>query len=278
MSGKSYDFAVVGGGLVGAAIARSFALEKLKVIVLDEGDRAFRAARGNFALVWLQSKGLGMPRYANWTRESVSHWPEFAKEIEAESGLDLALRQRGGFDLALSDEELEQLSSKLRAINAQPGVKTYPYEILGGDEIRSRLPGAGHEIVGGSYCPLDGDVNALRLLRGLHKAMLRRGVAYRADHRVEHIAFSDGFRLSSAGRAPIEARKLVLAAGLDNARLAPMVGLMAPVRPQRGQIIVTERTAPFLDFPTGAVRQTDEGSILIGSSQEEAGLSDRVGS
>ncbi|MFI5013113.1 MAG: NAD(P)/FAD-dependent oxidoreductase, partial [Hyphomicrobiales bacterium] len=118
----------------------------------------------------------------------------------------------------------------------------------------------------------------LRLLRGLHKAMLRRGVAYRADHRVEHIAFSDGFRLSSAGSAPIEARKLVLAAGLDNARLAPMVGLEAPVRPQRGQIIVTERTAPFLDFPTGAVRQTDEGSILIGSSQEEAGLSDRVGS
>jgi glycine/D-amino acid oxidase-like deaminating enzyme len=50
-----------------------------------------------------------------------------------------------------------------------------------------------------------------------------------------------------------------------------MVGLAAPVRSQRGQILVTERTPPFLQYPIATVRQTDEGSVLIGDSQEEIG-------
>jgi glycine/D-amino acid oxidase-like deaminating enzyme len=63
--------------------------------------------------------------------------------------------------------------------------------------------------------------------------------------------------------------KIVLAAGLDNARLAPMVGLSAPVRPQRGHIAVTERVQAFLHYPMNTVRQTDEGGVMLGDSQEE---------
>jgi glycine/D-amino acid oxidase-like deaminating enzyme len=48
-----------------------------------------------------------------------------------------------------------------------------------------------------------------------------------------------------------------------------MVGLDVPVRPQRGQLIVTERTQPFLHHPISTIRQTDEGGVLIGDSQEE---------
>jgi glycine/D-amino acid oxidase-like deaminating enzyme len=70
----------------------------------------------------------------------------------------------------------------------------------------------------------------------------------------------------------VHADKLVLAAGLGNARLAPMVGLNAPVRPQRGQILVTEKLPPFLQHPLVNIRQTDEGSVMIGDSQEEVGL------
>ncbi len=48
------DAAVVGGGLVGAAIARGLAGRGLSTAILDEGDVAHRASRGNFALVWVQ--------------------------------------------------------------------------------------------------------------------------------------------------------------------------------------------------------------------------------
>jgi glycine/D-amino acid oxidase-like deaminating enzyme len=55
-----------------------------------------------------------------------------------------------------------------------------------------------------------------------------------------------------------------------------MVGIDCPVRPVRGQVLVTEKVQPVLPFPTADIRQTDEGGLLLGSSQEEVGLDDRV--
>jgi glycine/D-amino acid oxidase-like deaminating enzyme len=65
---------------------------------------------------------------------------------------------------------------------------------------------------------------------------------------------------------------VVLAAGLGNAGLAESMGKRFPVRPQRGQILVTQRTRRFLELPTATVRQTGEGTVMIGDSKEDAGF------
>ena len=83
------DVAVVGGGVVGASIAWGLARKGTRVAVLDEGDTAFRASRGNFALVWVQSKGLGMAEYAAWTKRSAEAWPRLAAELKQETGIDV---------------------------------------------------------------------------------------------------------------------------------------------------------------------------------------------
>ena len=49
-----------------------------------------------------------------------------------------------------------------------------------------------------------------------------------------------------------------------------MVGLSAPMRPERGQIIVTERVQPFLRHPVVTIRQTNEGTVMIGDSKEDS--------
>ena len=72
----------------------------------------------------------------------------------------------------------------------------------------------------------------------------------------------------------MHAGKVVLAAGNANMRLAPMVGLEAPMRPERGQIMVTERVQPFLPHPVVTIRQTDEGTVMIGDSKEEGSSPD----
>ena len=54
-------------GVVGMSLAYGLARAGETVRLLDEGDDAFRAARGNFGLVWVQGKGLGNPPYARWT-------------------------------------------------------------------------------------------------------------------------------------------------------------------------------------------------------------------
>ena len=72
------DVAVIGGGVVGMCMAHGLSGAGLAVTVLDEGDVAFRASRGNFALVWVQGKGLEMPAYARWTMRSSELWHDFA--------------------------------------------------------------------------------------------------------------------------------------------------------------------------------------------------------
>jgi glycine/D-amino acid oxidase-like deaminating enzyme len=274
---READVAVIGGGLVGAAIAWGLARTGVRVVVLDEGDVAFRASRGNFALVWVQGKGLGLPEYAAWTKRSSDLWGEFARLLQEETGLDVAFRRPGGFHLCLSDREVENRAHMLARLHNQPDMVRYDYEMLDAARVKAMLPRVGPEVAGASYCPLDGHVNSLRLLRALHAGMQQLGATYLADRMVEKIEPRDGaFRLTTR-HGEVRAGKVVLAAGNGNARLGPMVGLDVPVRPQRGHIIVTEKVAPFLDYPIVTVRQTDEGGVMIGDSVEEAGFDVTVG-
>jgi hydrogen cyanide synthase HcnC len=272
-----FDVAVIGGGLVGSSIAWGLASEGRKVGVLDEGDLAYRASRGNFALVWVQNKGLGMPRYSAWTQKSAAAWTAFADMLLVQTGIDVAYRKPGGFHMALSEAELAHRAAQLERLHAQPGVPPYEYEILDHAAVKSMLPEAGPEVAGASFSRLDGHCNSLKLFRALNAGMQQLGATYLPDHRVDSIAHEGGeFRLATP-RGTIGAAKVVLASGIGNARLGPMVGLDVPVRPQRGQLIVTEKTAPFLHYPVSTVRQTDEGGVMLGDSQEEAGLDPAVG-
>lgn len=268
--GGTTDFAVVGGGLVGAALAYGLAGAGHKVAIFDETDTAIRASRGNFALVWVQSKGLGLPAYSGWTVRSSESWAGFADDLRNETGIDVHFSRPGGFLLCLSEAELEAKKSQVLRFHNQPGVASYKIEFLPREEIAKMLPGLGPDVVGGSYCPLDGHVNSLKLFRALFEANSRRGVAYLPGRKVEAIARDGaGFRLKTSGDGVWRAAKVVLAAGNANQGLAPMVGLKAPMKPERGQILVTERIEPFLKHPLGTLRQTDEGTVMIGDSREE---------
>jgi hydrogen cyanide synthase HcnC len=269
---KHYDAIVIGGGLVGSAIAYGLAREGLATALVDEGDVAFRASRGNFGLVWVQSKGLGAPHYQRWTRLSAEEWPKLAAELGQRTGVTVGLEQPGGVQLCLGDEEFAERRAMMEQMRAEAGNFGFEYRMLDRAELVEMLPGLGPAVTGGSWTPYDGHVNSLYLLHALHKGFVERGGAYIPNRSVDYAAAQPhDFRLAW-GAEEISAPKMVLAAGLGNAALAPLFGLSAPVRPQRGQILVTERTARIWPIPLGSLRQTLEGSIMIGSSEEEVGF------
>jgi glycine/D-amino acid oxidase-like deaminating enzyme len=266
---------VVGGGLVGAAIAYGAARAGVRVRVLDQGDVAFRASRGNFGLIWVSSKGGNMPRYARWSRDAAKSWPALHKELLELTGVDSGLQQPGGFWLGFSDADVKARAELLERIDRAVG--DVPFQMLEPSELRQCLPGIGPAVVGGSFGPLDGHANPLMLLHGLHAGLRQKGaevitgvdvadIRYDADSGLFEAVASDGQSWKS--------ERLVLAAGLGNERLAPQVGLYAPVKSIRGQVLITERLQPFLKYPTNKVRQTREGSVQIGSTSEDVGLDD----
>jgi glycine/D-amino acid oxidase-like deaminating enzyme len=265
-----YDLIVIGGGLVGGAIAWGAAAKGASVALLDQGDIAYRAARGNFGLVWVQSKGAGMPAYAHWTRTSSELWPELAGALAGATGVDVALRQSGGIAFCLSDEEMASRAALLHRMHNESG--DIGTRMIDRDEVRAMVPGLGDRVVGASFCPIDGHANPLHLLRAQHAALLKLGGAYLPGRTVDAIDAAPHSFNVRCGAESFTTAKLVIAAGLGSRELAPMVGLSVPVTPLRGQIMVTERLRPFLDYATHVIRQTAEGSVMLGDSQEDVGF------
>lgn len=268
---------VVGGGLVGASIAYGAARSGLKVTVLDQGDAAFRASRGNFGLVWLSSKGGGMTRYASWTRDAVRQWPTLHNELLNLTGVNTGLEQTGGFWLGFSEKEIQQRAQLLEKINR--AVSDIPYQMMDHSELKQYLPGLGPKVIGGSYGAHDGHANPLMLLRALHAGLKLHGadIVSGVDIiSVSHNRKNGKFTATSRDGQTWTSDRLLLAAGIGITSLAEQVGLFAPTRPTRGQVLITERLKPFIPYPTNKARQTIEGSVQIGSTSEDVGLNDRT--
>ena len=268
---KTRDVVVVGGGLLGSAVGYGLARRGLSVTILDEDDTAFRAARGNFGLVWVQGKGSGYPPYADWTMRSAERWPELADDLQDATGQNVHLSQPGGIHICLSEDEYEERQRTLETLAAHQNGR-FKYEMLGRNALAQYLPGLGPDVVGGSYTEYDGHTNPLLLLRALQDSFIRRGGEIKTGQHVDKISGVGGDFVVHTERETLSCTRIVLAAGLGNKVLAPMVGLNQPVRPIKGQVLVTERTASFLDMPTTHVRQTNEGTVMIGDSHEDVGF------
>ena len=262
-----HDAIVVGGGLVGSALAYGLQRSGLSTIMLDEGDIAYRAARGNFGLIWVQSKGIDFPPYAQWTRKSAQSWPDMCAELEDITGSDIGYRRPGGVDICIETNEFEAKHEKMRRLQAH--APHFEYEMLDRKALADLLPGLGPDVMGGCYSPADGHVNPLYLLRSLHQGLLAKGGNIETGGKVITIEHHENTFTVTTEKARFHGARLVIAAGLGTQDLAAMVGMKVPVRPVRGQILVTERLRPFLSMPVSKVRQTAEGSVQLGDSQEE---------
>ena len=256
---------------MGFSIAYGLGRRGFVSVLLDSSDTDFKAARGNFGLVWVQGKGAGFSAYADWTMRSRELWPTLCDELQDMTGHDLGLEQNGGIHICLSREEYDDRKQKLDLLRSHQNGR-FTYEMLDRQALLELQPDLGPDVVGGSWCPSDGHVNPLYLLRSLHDGFLRHGGFVHSDAGVDDISYEKGIFTVTSKRGLFRAPRLVLAAGLGNGKLAPLVGLRQPVRPQKGQILVTQKTDRLVKLPMTLLRQTAEGSIMIGDSKEEVGF------
>jgi len=268
------DVLIIGGGLVGSAVGFGLAERGVRITMLDEGDRAFRAARGNAGLVWYQAKGRGMRRYQEWSLEATRAWPSFAAKLLDLTGIDVAYSKPGGMSFCISDAEYEDRRAILDQIRQEAAGNDYDCRMLDRAEIEKKIHGMklGDAVIGASYSPHDGHVNPLALMRALHAGFISFGGQYFAEHGVLDIYRQADRYVARTSGGSFAAAKLVIAAGNATGRLASMAGMRIPVRPEKGEILVTERARPCLNLPSARIRQTAEGSFLLGASQEDAGF------
>lgn len=274
-----FDAIVIGAGTVGAAIGYGLGLRGLRVLVLDGADTDFRAARANFGLIWAQGKGKGMPAYQDLTKRSTDIWPEFLQELrENAEGTQIDYERKGGLAFCMGDDGFAQRKALIDRLHDEhlslnPEAGDPDVEMLSRDEVQKLLPDLrlGNRVSGASFGKRDGHVNPLQLLSALHKAIVRQGGDVRGNSEVREIRPEAGGYAVRIGTREWRAGRVVIAAGIASGRLGRQVGLDVPIRAQRGQVLVTQRLAPVLPLPCSGLRQTAEGTIMIGATKEEVG-------
>ncbi len=277
----SSEFVVVGGGIVGASIAYGLLRSGKKTILLDGNRSDPRASVANFGLVWVQGKGPGVPAYQTLTRVASDLWPEFAAELTDHAGpetegaqISLNYEREGGLTFCLGEEEYKQRASDLQRLHNHSLGLSQDCEMISRSDIEKLLPGfeLGPGVVGGSFCWRDGCVNPLKLYTFLLRAIRRLGGVVHRDATVHALRRTNAGWDIKAKSETYHAEQLVLAAGLGTSDLATQAGLNVPVRPQRGQILVGERSPKVMRLPASMLRQSEEGTFLIGASKEDVGL------
>ena len=278
MTKNMADVLVIGGGLVGSAVAFGIAETGTRVIMLDEGDRAFRAARGNAGLVWYQGKGAGMKRYQEWSLEATKVWPEFAEKLQGLTGIDVSYQKKGGLCISVGEPEHDARRKQFDQIRQEASPQPYDGKIIDRKEVEALLPGIkiGDEVVGASYSIHDGHLSPLHLLKALHAGIKRFGGLNLPGNPVMTIQKNGNEYIAQTPNETFTAPKVVIAAGNGTGRLAAITGMKIPVYPEKGQILITERTRPYLPLPCNRVRQTAEGNFQLGTSSEEIGFDDQT--
>ncbi|EPX80534.1 NAD(P)/FAD-dependent oxidoreductase [Salipiger mucosus] len=233
---------------------------------------AISAPRGpTFGLVWVQGKGANLPPYQTWTMQSSNAWPEFDQELAGRSGQALDYSRKGGLVFCLGEEEYKKREELLHRMHNQRGeADTW---MLSRDELQEMVPDAplGPDVTGASFGSRDGHVNPLKLLAALHRGIRELGGTILFRSPVSSIdRIGGGYRLTGA-TGTWDCDRVVVAAGLASPKLVAPLGIDLPLRPQRGQVLVTERMGEMFPYPASGLRQTSEGTMMIGATHEDVG-------
>ena len=193
-------------------------------------------------------------------------------EIEELTERQLGYSRPGGLEICFDEHEIKVRKDKLSRLKShQPN---FSFEVLRRNSVCDIISDVGDDVVGAIYSPADGHVNPLYLLQGLQAAFKAKGGKIINGESISEITKDETRYKLKTKISSHFAEQIVLAAGLGNRKLGASLGLDIPVKPLRGQIAVTERIKKFFPYAATQIRQTEEGSIMIGVSHEDVGLDD----
>ncbi|MFD8750910.1 glycine oxidase ThiO [Kitasatospora sp. NPDC059577] len=285
-SGAHADVLVIGGGIIGLAVAWRAAQRGLRTLVVDPdpGGGAARVAAGMLAPVTELQYGeepllrLGMA--------SNERYAAFAAELtEASGGADTGYRACGTIAVALDSDDREELR-ELHAFHRRLGLDS---TWLTGREARKLEPMLAPGVRGGLHVADDHQVDGRRMLTALLLAGERAGVTVRPAEAVELLVEGGravGARLGTGER--VTADRVVLAAGPHSHRLAGLPeGVLPAVRPVKGQVLRLRIPAAYRPFLSRNVRAVvrgghiylvprENGELVIGATTEEQGYDTTV--
>ena len=241
---ESADVVIVGGGVMGCAIAYNLAKEGLKPVVVEKSDIGGEASGSNGGGVRQSARNLKEMPLA---MESVRMYGELHEEL----GMDVEYVRKGNLRLCTNEDEFETLR---KSVENQKAVGL-ELEMLDRKQVLEINPYIGEMVVGASYCPTDGHVNPFLVTYGFFKRAQERGARFCTGERVREIRLQKG-RVTGVvtDKRTLESDTVINAAGVAGREICNMVGLDLPMRPVFSEALITEPYPPLFPQMFGHAR------------------------
>jgi len=262
------DVVVVGGGIIGCSVAYYLAKKGVKVIVIEKKKGlSFGASGANQGGCALQ---LFHPPVLELARPSLEIYRNLSQEI----GYDVDYENTGSLVCSVDEEQYPDMQKHVEKKRRQ-GINV---QLIEGDRLRELEPTLGGDVVAGVEEREGGIMNPFKVNYGFAYAARKLGTEFFLSREVKKIE-RDKNRITSVvtDREKIGTNFVVNAAGAWASQIGKMVGISIPVRPRRGQIIVTERLplnkrwryildADYLTtaFDLAAVEKSEDPRIRLG--------------
>ena len=261
-----YDVIVIGGGVIGLAIARELGGRK-SVLLLDRGAIGQGTSRAAAGMLTPLSEADDQGPFFQLSRASHKLYDRFVAELEAETGLDVGYSTEGLLTLAASEEN----ASDLRRRYEWQHKAGFAVELLSADQVLKMEPLLTAPISTAVFMPGERSLTPRSLVNALREACTSRGVEMRVGVQVESISQN----AVCVGEMKIEAAAIVIASGVWSSELSGLKPPI-PVFPRKGQIL-------SLGMPAGAFRRMirwgssyfvprSTGELVVGATNEDAGF------
>jgi len=269
------DAIVIGGGVVGCAVAYSLASCGLQVLLLERGGLAEEASGAAAGMLAPLAEAHGPGPFLELCLAGLALFPSLARELEEATGLDIGLSRCGLLRVALTDEDEESLRRRYRW-QLDTGL---PLTWLEGEEARAVEPALSPGVRAAVLSEAEGQVEPQLLAHALARAAQARGARVLLSTPVLGIV-RRGRRVYGV-RTPsgiVRGRQVVVAAGPWTGRLLAGIGLHLPTPPRRGQMLAY-RGRPvgrIVWGPEGYLAPKATGVTYAGATVEAVGFRRRT--
>jgi sarcosine oxidase subunit beta len=264
MPDLSCDVAIIGGGIIGTALAWNLAKAGCRDVAVIEKEinpglgSTAKAAGGIRAQ-------FGSDINVRLSKLSIELFESFHQDV----GVRVDFVQAGYLWVATQPGEMETFR---RNVDLQRS-RGLDVRLLDRDGVKAKAPYLRFDdVVGGTFHQRDGYAPPADYVMGYHKASKELGVKYLLETEVTGVAVSNGAASGlRTNRGEIRARRIVCAAGAFSGTIGKMMGVDIPVEPVRRQCFVTEKISDLphpipmtIDYTTGVYCHSESGGVLVG--------------
>ncbi|MCZ2260292.1 NAD(P)/FAD-dependent oxidoreductase [Sporosarcina sp. G11-34] len=287
------DVVVIGGGIMGAAIAHYGAKSGLDITVLEKKELASGTSSRCDGNILAIDKDPGFDSQMSLKSQQLVH--VLSKELE----VSFEYRNPGSILVCENDVEMEAANKWVNEQLAAGG----DFRMLDRADLRNESKYFADDLYGGLECKTDSTVNPYMLTFSMFHSAKKYGAKILENTEVTNIE-KDGTGLFTieTTNGTYTANKVVNAAGVWAPIIGKMLGVNVPITPRKGQLIVASRQQPvglrkvmefgYLISKFGGERvvdpitekygvalvfePTESQNFLIGSSREFTGFDTKV--